>query len=69
MFGLNKTTQKFCDLKGKVAIVTGAKQGMGRAHALILARSGAKVVLLIWIWRDASWSLMKLKKCEAKQLL
>lgn len=45
MFGLNKTILKFCDLRGKVAIVTGAKQGMGRTHALVLARAGAKVVL------------------------
>ena len=45
MFGINKTIPKFCDLRGKVAIVTGAKQGMGRTHALILARAGAKVVL------------------------
>ncbi|MCX6719846.1 MAG: SDR family NAD(P)-dependent oxidoreductase [Candidatus Staskawiczbacteria bacterium] len=45
MFGFNKTLPKFCDLKGKVAIVTGAKQGMGKAHALLLARSGAKVVV------------------------
>ncbi|OGZ63550.1 MAG: hypothetical protein A2812_00650 [Candidatus Staskawiczbacteria bacterium RIFCSPHIGHO2_01_FULL_36_16] len=45
MFGLNKTTNKFCDLRGRVAIVTGAKQGMGRTHALVLAKAGAKVVL------------------------
>ena len=45
MFGLNKTILKFCDLRGKVAIVTGAKQGMGRTHALVLARAGAKVVV------------------------
>jgi len=45
MFGLNKTLPKFCDLKGKVAIVTGGKQGMGKAHALTLANAGAKVVV------------------------
>jgi len=45
MFGFNKTTPKFCDLRGKVAIITGAKQGMGRAHALKLALAGAKVVV------------------------
>ncbi len=33
------------DLKNKVAIVTGAKQGMGRTHALALAKAGAKVVV------------------------
>lgn len=32
-------------LQGKVAIVTGAGRGMGRAHALALAAEGAKVVV------------------------
>lgn len=45
MFGLNRTIPKFCDLKGKVAIVTGAAKGMGKAHALKLAGAGAKVVV------------------------
>ena len=33
------------NLKDKVAIVTGAKRGMGRTHALTLAKAGAKVVV------------------------
>lgn len=33
------------DLKDKVAIVTGARRGMGRTHALALAQAGAKVVV------------------------
>lgn len=33
------------DLKNKVAIVTGARRGMGKAHALALAVAGAKVVV------------------------
>lgn len=45
MFGLNKSLPKFCDLSGRVAIVTGAGKGMGRTHALILSRAGAKIVL------------------------
>src|ERR671937_972630 len=32
-------------LDGKVAIVTGAGRGIGRSHALALARAGAKVVV------------------------
>lgn len=33
------------DLNGKVALVTGARRGMGKSHALILAKQGAKVVV------------------------
>ncbi|HWU94246.1 MAG TPA: SDR family NAD(P)-dependent oxidoreductase, partial [Sphingomonas sp.] len=32
-------------LAGRVAIVTGSGGGLGRAHALYLARKGAKIVV------------------------
>src|SRR6478609_8709167 len=36
--------QNELDFGGRVAIVTGAGQGMGRAHAIMLASRGARVV-------------------------
>ena len=33
------------DLANKVAIVTGARRGMGKAHALALARQKASVIV------------------------
>jgi 3-oxoacyl-[acyl-carrier protein] reductase len=36
--------KNFCDLKGKVAIVTGAKRGIGAATAITLAENGADIV-------------------------
>ena len=36
---------KAIDLSGRVAIVTGAGGGLGREHALLLAKRGAKVVV------------------------
>ena len=33
------------DLKSKVAIITGARRGMGKSHAKTFAKSGAKVVV------------------------
>ncbi|MFH1967796.1 MAG: SDR family NAD(P)-dependent oxidoreductase [bacterium] len=45
MFGFNRTISKFCDLREKVAIVTGAAKGMGKADSIKLANAGAKVVL------------------------
>jgi NAD(P)-dependent dehydrogenase (short-subunit alcohol dehydrogenase family) len=33
------------DLKGKVVIITGARRGMGKSHALLFAKAGAKVVV------------------------
>ncbi len=33
------------DLKGKIAVITGARRGMGKADALLFAKNGAKVVV------------------------
>src|SRR3989344_4622850 len=37
--------KSLCDLTGRVAIITGARRGMGKAHALALAKAGAKEVV------------------------
>jgi len=42
LFAYQKT---MLELKEKVAIITGARRGMGRTHALALAKAGAKVVV------------------------
>jgi len=63
MFGLNRTTEKFCDLKGKVAIVTGLpKEWQGRFFKACGSRSKSCIVRHLML-QVASWLLMKLKKC------
>jgi NAD(P)-dependent dehydrogenase (short-subunit alcohol dehydrogenase family) len=53
-------------LKGKVAIVTGAAQGIGRAYALRLAGEGAKVVIADIL--DGSGVLEEIKRKEVEAL-
>lgn len=45
MFLRKALRHNFCNLVDKVAIITGAKQGMGKTHALKLAKAGASVVI------------------------
>jgi len=50
------------ELKEKVALVTGAKQGMGRAHALVLAKQGAKVAVTDLDFKECQAVVEKIKK-------
>jgi len=65
MFG-NKNT--FCNLAGRVAVVTGAKQGMGRSHAIKLARAGAKVVLADLSQEECQKVVEEIKKTGGKAI-
>lgn len=68
MFGLNRTTNKFCDLKGKVAVITGAARGMGKAHALKLAGAGAKVVVSDLSVQDCQKVVDEIKKMRGEAI-
>jgi NAD(P)-dependent dehydrogenase (short-subunit alcohol dehydrogenase family) len=50
------------DLKNKVAIITGARRGMGRTHALTLAKAGAKVVVSDISQEDCEEVVEEIKK-------
>ena len=51
-------------LEGKIAIITGAGRGIGRAEALAMVKEGAKVVIndrvVAWMEREnRPWSPMR----------
>ena len=56
------------DLKGKVAIVTGARRGMGRSHALTLAKAGANVVVADISLEDCQKVVEEIKKSGGQAL-
>ncbi len=56
------------DLKGKVAIITGARRGMGRTHALALAKAGAKVVVSDISLEDCQKVAEEIKKTKGEAL-
>ncbi|OIO45987.1 MAG: hypothetical protein AUJ31_02710 [Parcubacteria group bacterium CG1_02_39_15] len=56
------------DLKGKVAIITGARRGMGRTHALALAKAGAKVVVADISLEDCQKVVKEIEKNKGEAL-
>jgi len=56
------------NLKDKVAIVTGARRGMGRTHALTLAKAGAKVVASDISLEDCEKVVKEIEKDEGEGL-
>lgn len=56
------------DLKNKVAIITGARRGMGRTHALKMAQEGVKVVVSDISEEDCQKVVDEIKKAGGQGL-
>lgn len=56
------------DLKGKVVIITGARRGMGKSHALAFAKEGAKVVVSDISLEDCQKVVKEIEKLGGKAL-
>jgi NAD(P)-dependent dehydrogenase (short-subunit alcohol dehydrogenase family) len=56
------------DLSNKIAIVTGARRGMGRTHALGLAKRGAKVVVSDISLKDCKKVVREIEEIGGKAL-
>jgi len=56
------------NLKNKIAIVTGARRGMGRTHALILAKAGAKVIVSDISLEDCEKVVKEIKKQKGEAM-
>lgn len=56
------------DLKEKVAIITGAGSGIGRATALLFAKEGAKVVVADWIEEGGKETVEQIKEQKGEAI-
>ena len=60
--------KKMGRLDGKVAIITGAGSGMGRAAALLFAKEGAKVVVADWVAGDGEETVRMVKEAGGEAI-
>ena len=56
------------DLKGQVAIITGARRGMGKSHALALAKAGAKEVVADISLEDCQAVVKEIEKSKGEAI-
>ncbi|TET84225.1 MAG: SDR family oxidoreductase [Candidatus Nealsonbacteria bacterium] len=56
------------DLKDKTVIITGARRGMGKSHALVLAKAGAKVVVSDISEEDCQKVVKEIEKSRGEAL-
>ena len=59
---------KKINLRNKVALVTGAGKGLGKACAIALAEAGAKVIIISRTEKDLN-IVQKIKKKQKAQVL
>ena len=57
------------NLKNKVALVTGAGKGLGKACAIALAEAGANLIIISRTQKDLIEVSKKIKKFKSKYLL
>ena len=55
-------------LDGKVAIITGAGSGMGRAGAIIFAKEGAKVAVVDWVAESGQETVKMIKEAGGEAI-
>ena len=63
-----KNQKTMLELKDKVAIITGARRGMGKSHALTLAKAGAKVVAADISIEDCQKVVEEIKKAKGEAM-
>jgi len=55
-------------LKDKVAIITGAGSGMGRAAAILFAKEGAKVIVVDWVAEGGEETVRMVKEASGEAI-